>query len=181
MRGQKLQLPELVGEQPDHLLGRQVAALDDFQRRDQLRAKQLRPAAIERQRGERAQRRQVSDIAAEIGLQPPERDDRRRRHAILIFDALEGGGELLDALGAGVEAIFGDHAVGEFQERLREYALAAVLRDDVDVVAQIRRGGCERILRNAGSGGFAAELREPGLEIGRVAAGLRENGGPTAL
>ncbi len=174
MRRQKLHLPELAGERPDHLLGRQVAALDDFQRRDQLRTEQMRPAAIERQRRQRAQRGQVSNIAAEIGLQPPERDDRRRRHAILVLDALEGGGELLDALGALVEAIFRDHAVGEFQKRLREHALAAVLRDDVDVVGEIRRGGRERVLRNAGGDGFAAELREPGIEISWIAAGLRQ-------
>ena len=53
VRGQELELPKLARERADHLVGREVAALDDLQRGDELLAEQVRPAAVVGERGDR--------------------------------------------------------------------------------------------------------------------------------
>ena len=164
VRGQELELPEFARERADHLVGRKVAALDDLQRRDQLLAEQIRPPAVIGERGHRLDRRQIAHEAAEVGLERPERRDHRRRHAKLLLDALEQRAVLGDALDAAVDAVLRHHAVGEFQEGLREDLLAAILvhhRLVVDHVVRRRRDGARR---NAFGNCLALELVEPLLE-----------------
>src|SRR5258707_9443613 len=88
MCGEKLELPKLAGERADHLLRRQVAALDDLERGKELLAEQVGPAAIVSQRGDRFDGWQIAHEAAEVGLQRPERRDHRPGHAELLLDLL---------------------------------------------------------------------------------------------
>ena len=59
------------------------------------------------------------------------------------------GAVLGDALDAAVDAMLRHHAVGEFQEGLREDLLAAILVHHLLVVDHQVRGGRDRALRNA--------------------------------
>ena len=80
LRRHHLRLAEFAGPRADHLGGRQVAALDQAQRVEQLGAKSIGAPAIVGERGDRAERRIFAHIGAEIALQAPERDDDRRGH-----------------------------------------------------------------------------------------------------
>ena len=171
MRRQKLRLAEFAGPGADHFVGRQIAAVDDLQRGDGLVREHLRAAAIIGQRHQRAQRRQIAHVGAEIAFQSPERGDHRRRHAIFLFGArerrrigLDRGLALLHPVGRG-------HAAGEFGEHLPEHALAAVAVDDALVVDEIRRGFRDRALRHAGGDGLLLQVGEEAVERHAVVAG----------
>src|SRR5882724_11710232 len=87
-RRQKLRLPDFAGVSADHLAERKIAALHDLQRRDQFALEQFGAAAIMRHGREHAKHRQPAHVAfAEIGLQPPDRDQYLPRHAELGLDA----------------------------------------------------------------------------------------------
>ena len=60
----------------------------------------------------------------------PERDDDRRRHAVLLLDAGKYRGVGFDQRLAVLNAVGGGHAAGEFQEGLGEDPLAAIDIDD---------------------------------------------------
>ena len=92
---------------------------------------------------------QVAHVGAEIALQPPERGDHSRRHAIFLLGARERSGVGLDPLLALLHAIGRGHASGKLREDLAEHALATVAVDDALVVDQIGRGGSQRALRHA--------------------------------
>ena len=101
----------------------------------------------------------IAHIGAEIAFQRPERDDDRCRHAKIVIDARKhrrvGFYQRLPAL----DAVGGRHAVGKLQERLAEDALAAVDIHDTLIVGQVRRGGGNRALRDAGRHRLALEVR----------------------
>ena len=99
--GQELCLAELAMQAAAHLGRRQIAALDDLQRIHQLAREEIGAPAIVGERRERAQRRRISLDRAEVRLQPPDRDDDLRRYPVLLLDAGERRGVLLQhALGA---------------------------------------------------------------------------------
>ena len=89
MRRQELRLAEFAGPGADHLGRREIAAVDDLQRGDGLVLEHLRAAAVIGQRHQRRQRMQIAQLGAEIALQPPERGDHGRRHAIFLLGAVE--------------------------------------------------------------------------------------------
>ena len=126
---------------------REIATLDQAQRVEELPAKSLAAPAVVGERGDGAERLVFAQIGAEVGLQSPERDDHRRRHAELLLDARECCGIGLDQLLAALNAITGGHAAGEFEKRLGEDALAAIDIDDLLIVGEARRnrgdGACE--------------------------------------
>jgi len=87
-RRQKLRLADLAGIGADHVIQAKVAALQDFQRREQFALEQFGAAAVMRHGREHAKHRQLAHVAlAEIGLQPPDRDQDLPRHAELLLDA----------------------------------------------------------------------------------------------
>ena len=95
-RRQELGLADLAGKGADQIAQRQVAALHDLQRRDQLALEQLGAAAIMRQRRERADHRQLAHVAgAVVGFQRPDRHDQLGRHAELPLDARQQRGVAL--------------------------------------------------------------------------------------
>ena len=77
----------------------------------------------------------IAHIGAEIAFERPERDDDRRRHAILLIDAGKHWRIGLDLGGAHLDAIAGGHAVGKFQKSLGEHALAVIDIHDLLVVS----------------------------------------------
>src|ERR1700730_12923145 len=120
-------------------------------------AEHIRAAAVI---GKRRQRRKyflLAETGAEAGLQSPECGDHCRRYAELLLRAREHRAVLLDQLAASLDAIGGDHAVGEFDEGLVEDALATVDVDDALVVDHLGRRRRKRPLRNAGAYRLAAE------------------------
>ena len=85
--GGELHAAEFAGPVADHVVDGLVAALDDAQRIEQLRAEEVGAAAVIGERGDRAQDFVVAEIGAEVALQAPEGGEHRRRHAVLLFDA----------------------------------------------------------------------------------------------
>src|SRR6202030_2680805 len=104
-RRHHLRLAELTGPRSDHVFGPQIAALDQPQRVEELGAKAVGAPAIVSQRSERAQRLLLAHVGAEIAFQRPERDDDRRRHAVLLVDPREYLGVSLDLCRTGLNAI----------------------------------------------------------------------------
>ena len=176
VRREKLKLPKLARERSDHLLGGQITALDDLECGEKLRAEQVGPAAIVGQRGHRLDRRQIAHEAAEVGLQRPERRNHRTGYAKLLLDLLEHRAIFCHALDVVVNTMLCHHAVGEFQEGLREYLLAAVLVHDTLVIDHQMRGRGDRARRDTLRHRLALEVTKPALEACAVVAGraLRE-------
>jgi hypothetical protein len=149
VRRQELRLAEFARPGADHLGRREIAALDDLQRRDGLVLEHLGAAAVIGQRHQRGQRRQIAHVGAEVALQSPERGDHRRRHAVFLLGARKRGGVGLDALLALLHAVGRRHAARELGEDLAEHALAAVAVDDALVVDEVGRRRRQGPLRHA--------------------------------
>ena len=154
--------------------GPQIAALDQSQRVEQLGAEPVGAPAVVSQRSERAERFLLAHIGAEIAFQRPERDDDRRRHAVLLVDPRKYLRVGLDLRRPGLNAIGSGHAIGEFQKRLREHPLAAVDVDDALVVGEVGRDLGDRALRHAVRDRLALERGEPSLV--RPAGAARRGG-----
>ena len=142
--------------------------------------KHLRAAAIVGQRHQRAQRRQVAHVGAEIAFQSPERRDHFRRHAVLLFRARKRCRVGLDAGLALLHAGDRRHPPREHREHLAEHALAAVAVDDALVVDEIRRGFRQRGLRDAGGDGLLFQAGQKLIKTlaamtGRAARAWRRN------
>ena len=164
MRRQKLRLAEFAGPGADHFLRREIAAVDDLQRRDGFVLEHLGAAAIIGQRHQRAQRRQIAHVGAEIAFESPERGDHRRRHAIFLFGARERRLVGPDTCLALLHAIVCRHAAGEFGEHLAEHALAAVAVDDALVVDHAGRRLRDRALRHATRDRLLLQFSEEAVE-----------------
>ena len=160
-RRHHLRLAEFAGPRAGHFLGMQIAALDEPQRVEKLSAEAVRAATVIGKRGDRAQRAVVAHIGAEVALQSPERHDHRRRHAELLVDPFEYRCIGLDQSRAALNAVGGGHAIGKFQKCLGEHALTAIDIHDALIVGEKRRGGGDRLLRDALRHRFALEIGEP--------------------
>ena len=171
MRRQKLRLPQFAGPGADHFVRREIAAIDDLQGGDGFADEPLGAAAVIGQRHQRAQRRQVAHVGAEIAFQSPERRDHSRRHAIFLLGAREGGRVSLDPGLALLHPVRRGHAAGELGEHLPEHALAAVAVDDALVVDEVRRGLAERALRDARGDRLLLQFSEEAVERQAVVAG----------
>ena len=123
-----MRLADFAGIGADHVAQAEIAALHDLQRREQLALEQFGAAAIMRHGGEHAEHRQLAHVAlAEIGLQPPDRDQDLPRHAELRLDARQQRGVTLQHRPAAVDAAGADAGRDILLERLVEgAALAAV-------------------------------------------------------
>ncbi len=106
----------------------EIAMLNHFDQREQLRAEELRAAAIMRQGYQRVAGIEIALNGAKIGLHGPEGGNDASGHAELVFGAGEGGGELLQLPAADIKAGLADGALREFEESLAENALRAVTR-----------------------------------------------------
>ena len=167
----ELQAAEFAGPVADHAVDGLIAALDDAQRVEQLRAEEVGAAAVIGERGDRAEDFVVAEIGAEVALQAPEGGEHRRRHAVFLFDRSERGGMLLDLGEAVGNAAAAHHAVGKLQEGLLEHGLAVIAADDGRIEGHGRRGGGDYLLRNALRGGVLLELRKPLLVAAAIVAG----------
>ena len=164
-----LGLAEFARPGADHLLGAQVAALDQAQRIEQMTAEHVGAAAIIGQRGERFDRMILALAGAEIALQSPEGRDHRGRDAKVLVFAREQRLVLLDLRSAAGQAPAGQHLVGDLEEVLREELLAAVDVDDALVEHEIGRSGGDCGRRNSLGERLLLEGGEPRVEAAGVA------------
>ena len=142
-----------------------------FKRGDGFLREHLRAAAIIGQRHQRRQRMQLAQLGAKTALQPPERGDHRRRHAIFLFRARERRRMHLDSRLRIFCSTFGRPVPCEFVEHLAEYALAAVAVDDALVVDEVGRGLGQRALRHALRHRLLLEVGEETIERHAVVTG----------
>ena len=127
---------------------------------------------------------QLAQLGAETALQPPERGDHRRRHAIFLFGAGERRRMYPDSRLRILCGAVGRPVAGEFGEYLAEHALAAVAVDDALVVDEVGRGLGQRALRDAGRDGLrlrSARKRSNDMPLWQAAAGARAARRPAAV
>ena len=141
-----------------------------FSARDGFVLEHLGAPAIIGQRHQRAQRRQIAHVGAEIAFEAPERGDHRRRHAVFLFRARERGLVGPDALLALLHAIDRCHPAGELGKHLAKHALAAVAVDDALVVDHAGRRFGERALRHPGRDRLLLQLGQEAVERHAVMA-----------
>src|SRR5215207_6310404 len=116
-----------------------------------------------RKRCQRAQRRLLALVDAEIGLETPDRNHHRARHAILLLDALQQRGMLLHQALRLADALI-DARQPEFLETALEMPLTAVKREDRWIRRKI--GKCRRSpLGDAFRGCLTLEAHDKGAEI----------------
>src|SRR5262249_54128242 len=90
-RRQELRMSDLAGPTATHFSRCQIAALYDAQRVKQVRGEELGAAAVEGERGERANDGKfAAAVRAVVCLEPPDRDQNRPRHTEALLDAIEG-------------------------------------------------------------------------------------------
>ena len=116
---------------------------------------------------------QLAQLGAKTALQPPERGDHGRRHAIFLFRARERRRMHLDSRLRIFCSTVGRPVSGEFGEHLAEHALAAVAVDDALVVDEVGRGLGQRALRDALRHGLLLEVGEETVERHAVVTGRR--------
>ena len=176
-RRQELRLPDLAGVGADQVAQRQVAALEDFQRRDEFGLEQLRAAAIMRQRRERAHHRQFTHVAgAIVAFERPDRHDQFFWHAELLLDAREQLRVFLHQPFGALDARRDDAGGGVFLEALgmEHAALTPVEGQHGLILRHAGKGLGDDIARNAGGGRVA---RHGGHEAVEIAPALRRAGG----
>lgn len=168
-----MRLPDLARERADELALREIAALENFQRRDQLALEQLRAAAVMRERGQRLDDGALAHVGdAEIRLQPPDREDDLRRHAGLPLDRAQKRPVALQPL---LRA--GDSALGDARPRIilealaKRAALAVVEIDDLAIERHAGEGLIDDVGANARRFRVARHLAEEGVEVAAAARG----------
>src|SRR5262249_23592747 len=154
----------------DHLVGAQIAALDQAQRVEQMSAEHLRAAAIVGEGGQRFDGLVLALPSAEVAFQSPERRNDGSRHAEVLLLASKRRLMLLYVRRAAGQTPAREHLVGDFEEVLGEEALPTVDIDDALIEHEVRRGRSEGRLRNALGRRFLFEIGEPRLEGAGVAA-----------
>src|SRR5262249_54216792 len=126
--------------------------------------------------GERAKARVPADVDAEIGLEPPDRDQDRARYAEALLDARQQAGMLgQKPLRLGKARV--DARQSELLEALPEYALPAVERDHLRVGGEAGEGSRESALGNLLRGCFAREGGDERAEVAAAGHGKRRGCG----
>jgi hypothetical protein len=175
-RRQELGLADLARIGAEHIAQRQVAALRDLQRRNELALEQLAAPAIVRERRQRAHHRQLAHVAAVVGLHGPDRHDDGARHAELSLDPLEQSGMARHQRPGALDARLGDARACVFLEALAKgVALAPIEGHHRRIVRDAGERACDDLLRDAGGRRLARHRGDEGIEI---PAALRGAGGP---
>ena len=147
--GQHLHLTDFTGPCAGIGGGIEIAVLDHFDQRQQLRAEEFRAAAIMREGHQRVAGVEIALNGAEIRLHGPEGGNDAGWNTEFVFGAGEGGGEFLKFLAADIQTGLADGALGEFQEGLAEDALCTVTREHLRVDLRAGKRLLDRIGRNA--------------------------------
>src|SRR5581483_4662854 len=157
-----------------HLLGPQVAAVDDAKRAEKLLAEEIRAPAVVGQRRDRADDLiDAALVGAVVALQTPQRDDDGRRHAEALLDFRQQRGVGLGLLQPVLITAAAGHAAGELLEALLEDALPAVAADDRRVEGEAVERRRDGPPGNPLGRGLLPESGHPGLEAAGVAAPRR--------
>ena len=121
--GDELRVAHGAGPGAVHLLDRDIAALHDLERRDQLLAGEARLGVVISERRQRPDHIHVAWLRAVIRLHPPNGDDDGAVDAVALLQHVEQRLVLLELLLAGGDALFGDDAVDIFADRLHVFRL----------------------------------------------------------
>ena len=107
-RRHELALAHRAGPRPDHVVGPDVALIEDFQGGDQLGAEHRAAAALIGQRRQRRRHEIAAHRAPEIALDAPQRDDEARLHVEALPHLLQQGPVVDEMLAHIVEPLLGD-------------------------------------------------------------------------
>src|SRR5207247_6240711 len=95
----------------------------------ELRAEERRPAPVPRERREGLEDGDVAAGLAEARLEPPDRDDDRRRHAVGVADTVQQLAMLFGELARTTNSLGRHAALQILLERERHLRLAAIALD----------------------------------------------------
>jgi len=112
----------------------EIAAAEQFHRRQHLRSEQAGPAAIMRQRHQRVAGVVIALEAAVIRLEGPERQQDAARHADLGLDPVEDAGLRLGLPAAVDQPVLADQGARELDEILLEKPLRPVGADHLGIL-----------------------------------------------
>ncbi len=142
-RRHELRLPHRASPRSEHGVAADMALLQDQERSDQLIAKERRAPARLRQRGERADDIPAVTAAAEVGLNPPDRQNEPAIDAVALLDSVKGGGMLRSLAHARLDARLGGEAGNIGTDRLAEFRLPLSDRHDARIGRDAREGHVE--------------------------------------
>ncbi len=142
-----------------------VAAIEDFQRVEQLPAEERGPARVPRQRRERRHGRAHAVEAAEVRFETPDRDDERRRDVVRRRDLVEQIAVLGQHLAPRGDGFCGDSLIEILLERLDDLGLRPVALDDEGArFVDAGEGAVDDFGADASGKGFGLDARE---ELGK--------------
>ncbi len=127
--GRNWVLAHRIGPGTDHAFARDVAALQDAQRRHQLLARPSRAASFEAQRGERVDGGDVAVVRAVVALHAPDRDHDLGRRAVVRARGREFQAQRLQLFLAARHADGRDGGVEVVPDGPHELGLAAIELD----------------------------------------------------
>ena len=164
-RGHELRLPERPGPGAVELVGRHVAAIDDFQRRHQFRAEIAGPLAEAGKRRQRLHERALAHLRAEIQFDAPDRRENVAADAIGLFRPSQRArfpSHRRLAVGDPLVIDEGGHIV---PDRGLELGLILLEIEHLHIRRKAAEGCVEGRARDAGLGGVGLELRHAAGEI----------------
>src|SRR5690348_17124076 len=131
-----------------------------------------------RERRQGADHRQLTHVAlAEIGLEPPDRDQDLPRHAVFLLDARQQRGVTLQHRACAIDANRTDAGCDILLEGLVEgVALAAVEGEHAPIRGDAGKRLRDDGLRNAGGLRIGRDVRNEGVEVAAAAGGEHWSG-----
>ena len=150
----------------------EIAAPQDAQGVDKLLAEIFGAAAVIGERRDGAEDVVLAGIGAEVAFEAPERDENRRRNAVLLLDLGENRRMTLHHDLRVLHAMTGDHTVGELQEALLKHLLIAVALDDLGRELHVGNGRIHHGGADALRDRVLAEVLHPAFEAGAVATAV---------
>ena len=156
-----------------------IAVVDDAQGCEQLLLRPGGAPAVKGQRGQRIDRGEVAEVAAEIAFHAPDGGDHLGRHAIALAGRLQRCSRFAQ-LGAALGDALGRYgAVQVLPGRAREFRLRAVQLHRAALQPGRLQCAAHGFLRDAGVQRLAREITLPRFEAGGLGllGGIRRGGG----
>ena len=172
--GHELGLPERARPGARELLRRNVAAVDDLQRRHELGTEVARALAEAGERGQGLHQRPLAHRRAEVRFDPPDRRQHVAADAVRLFGVGEGARLARHRRPAVGDPLVVDKAGDIVPDRRRELGLRLLELQYFHIRLEAGERAIDRLARDARPLGVSLQRRDAG---GKVGAGRRRSRG----